>query len=190
MKTLSRSFFLRSPLKVAPVLLGKVLCVRGVKGIITETEAYLPDDEASHSFCGKTARNSAMFKKGGMVYVYRSYGIHFCVNLVTEKEGVGSAVLLRSVVPLPKSVSVFQARRGERVLSKNLSNGPGKLCQAMNISLLDNMHDCCCSDSEIFVGDMGFVLKKICTSKRIGISKNMEKKWRFFLSPNEVKSVL
>jgi DNA-3-methyladenine glycosylase len=190
MNIIARSFFVRPTLPVAQELLGKVINVRGTKGIITETEAYLPHDEASHSFCGKTARNAAMFETGGTVYVYRSYGIHFCVNIVTEETGIGSAVLLRSVLPVPESVSVFQKRRGDRVLPKNLSNGPGKLCQAMGISLVDNMSDCCGLNSDIVLEDIGFFPQKISASKRIGISKNTEKEWRFFFSPDEIGSFL
>lgn len=107
-------------------------------GVIVETEAYLADDEASHSYRGRTARNASMFLPAGHVYVYRSYGIHWCVNVVTAAEGIGEAVLLRALEPR-RNVEKMHQRRGIPVpppggrLDRRLTNGPGKLCQALGI---------------------------------------------------------
>lgn len=175
---LPRDFFARPTLEVAPDLLGKVFFVNGLNAVIVETEAYLPDDPASHSFCGKTVRNAAMFHPPGTLYVYRSYGVHFCVNVATEGEGIGAAVLIRGVMPLPDSVAAFQVRRGLKITQKQLSNGPGKLCQAFGITLEQNYVDGTTS-AEIGFFNAAIHVKNVEQTPRIGISKNTEKPWRF-----------
>ena len=119
--------------EVAPRLLGMLLTTR-VDGeltsvAITETEAYLPDDPASHTYRGRTARNAPMFATPGTIYVYRSYGIHWCVNLVTGPAGSGQAVLIRGGNPI-EGLETMKRRRGR---ANHLVDGPGKLCQAMGI---------------------------------------------------------
>lgn len=126
---------------VAPRLLGKILRVGGrpgpiVAGRIVEVEAYTGDDPASHSHRGRTARNASMFGPAGTLYVYLSYGIHHCVNVVTGAEGDGQAVLLRALLPLDGQAEM-RHRRGA-VPERRLTDGPGKLCQALGI---DRRHD-------------------------------------------------
>ncbi len=175
---LNSHFFSQPSLDVAQDLLGKVFSVYGISGIVNETEAYLPDDPASHSFGGKTQRNAAMFAKPGTLYVYRSYGIHFCVNVATEAENVGAAVLLRGVIPQPEHIETIRTRRGTKVAEKNLCNGPGKLTQAFAITLQHNGVDATCSEETGFF-DCGIEPKSVIATPRIGISKNTEKLWRF-----------
>ncbi len=118
--------------EVAPALLGWTLLVDGVGGVIVEVEAYGPDDPASHSYRGETLRNRAMFGPPGRLYVYRSYGVHWCANVVCEPAGVGAAVLLRALEPT-HGLETMRARRGVRD-SRLLCAGPGRLTQALAIS--------------------------------------------------------
>lgn len=178
----SDDFFLMGTAEVAQKLLGKILVVfdkagNMLGGRINETEAYLSkNDAASHSFCGKTKRNAAMFETGGTVYVYRSYGIHFCLNIVTEQMGIGAAVLLRSIIPMFGLDLMKNYRmKGD---AKNLSNGPGKLTQALNINLSDNFKKI--NHSNIFVLDDGSK-PDFTTTKRIGITKSADLPLRFVI---------
>ncbi len=127
-----RSFFDRSVHAVAPELIGATFLFGGVGGIIVEVEAYHHTDPAAHSYVGRTARNAVMFGPPGHAYVYRSYGVHWCVNFVCEAEGSASAVLLRALAPTAGS-AIMRERRGvenERLLC----SGPGRLCQALAIT--------------------------------------------------------
>src|ERR1700690_163291 len=126
-KQLKRAFFDRRVLEIAPDLIGVTLLVNGVGGIIVEVEAYHHTEPAAHSFNGPTPRNSVMFGPPGFVYVYRSYGIHWCVNFVCEKAGSASAVLIRALQPTHGIATMRRRRkwRGERLLC----SGPGKLTE-------------------------------------------------------------
>lgn len=159
-------------------LLGAVLVVeRGgtrVAGRIIETEAYMADDPASHSFRGRTPRNRVMFGPAGHLYVYRSYGIHWCANVVTGSEGDGQAVLLRAVDPLEGADEMLR-RRGRRPLA----DGPGKLCQAFGLDGDDDGADLC-GEGPIRIVDAGAgpPVDPIA-GPRIGITKAVGTPWRF-----------
>ena len=150
-------------------------------GIISETEAYTEDDPASHSFNGKqTKRNKAMFADGGNVYVYTSYGIHHCLNIVSEKSGKGSAVLIRAVLPIA-GIDLMRKNRNNKEDSI-LTNGPGKLCQAFNISLADNGIDMTDKKAPLYILPRQKEPTTIKATPRIGITKATTKKWRFLLA--------
>lgn len=164
---------------VAVDLLGKVLLVErdGVvtSGRIVETEAYTADDPASHSFRGLTPRNAVMFGPAAHLYVYLSYGVHRCANVVTGATGDGQAVLLRAVEPL-EGIDVMRRRRGR----DPLANGPGKLCQALGIDLTDDGADL--TDGAILVVDDGTPPPTDpITGPRIGITRATDRPWRFRL---------
>ena len=135
-KALKRSFFARSVHDVAPELIGATLLVDGVGGEIVEVEAYHHTDPAAHSFNGMTPRTQIMFGPPGFAYVYRSYGIHWCVNFVCEGEGSASAVLIRALQPT-FGIGEMQLRRGTQD-ERLLCSGPGKLCQALGITIAHN----------------------------------------------------
>jgi DNA-3-methyladenine glycosylase len=130
------AFFARESTEVAPDLLGKRLVVGRCQGRITEVEAYTHDDPASHAYRGPTARNAVMFGPPGRFYVYFTYGMHHCANIVTGTVGVGQGVLLRGVQPLA-GLELMRARRGP-VPDARLADGPGKLAQAFGLDLADN----------------------------------------------------
>ena len=176
---LGRLFFARSALEVAPALLHMVLVVRGRSVRITETEAYLPDDPASHSFRGSTPRNAVMFGPAGCLYTYFTYGMHWCANVVTGDEGVGEAVLLRAGVPLAGIDDMRLARPTAR-RDLDLTNGPAKLAQALGLGRAENGVDLTTRSGPISIVDDGFAPPaRIVTTPRIGISKAVERPWRF-----------
>ncbi len=151
------------------------LTLDGVGGAIVETEAYHPTEAASHSFSGRTARNAAMFGPGGRAYVYMSYGIHWCLNIVAGTD-MGSAVLIRALAP-EAGVEQMRRRRGVEPL-KNLCSGPGKLCQALGIT---REQDGLALDQPPFAISAG-PSGKVLVGPRIGISKAVELPWRFGLA--------
>ena len=178
---LNREFFLKSPETVAQNLLGKSLFFRGKRVIIVEAESYGVNDPACHAFRGKTPRNEPMFKEGGRSYVYFIYGMHYCFNVVTEKEGVPSAVLIRGGIPI-NGLKEIQKRRGKNEPVEKILIGPGNFCRGLGIGREENDLDLCeSSDFYFYDGDTGKAGLTIGTSPRIGISEGKERLWRFFL---------
>lgn len=181
MNDLPRSFFARPTIEVAADLIGKLLIstIGGLtsSGVILETEAYTPDDPASHSFRGLTLRNRSMFGPPGHLYVYRIYGIHHCANVVTEPEHTGAAVLLRAIQPR-EGIEVIASRRGIAD-PKCWADGPGKLCQALGIHRTHDGLDLLHPHSVLRIADCGHRIHAIRTTPRIGISKATDRMWRF-----------
>jgi DNA-3-methyladenine glycosylase len=168
------SFYARDVLSVARDLVGATLLVNGVGGIVVETEAYAVHDPASHSFGGPTARNAAMFGLPGRAYVYRSYGIHWCLNVVCEP---GSAVLIRALEPRD-GVDLMQERRGVSDL-RLLCSGPGRLCQALGITIAENGLRL---DRLPFQITADRSTSAVMAGTRIGITRAVERPWRFGLA--------
>jgi DNA-3-methyladenine glycosylase len=182
-RPLTRAFFARSVHKVAPDLIGATLLVNGVGGIIVEVEAYHHTEPAAHSFRGPTPRNLVMFGPPGVAYVYRSYGIHWCVNFVCEKEGSASAVLIRALQPT-HGVPAMRRRRGlhdERLLC----SGPGKLTEALGIT---DQHNGLPLDAPPIALDARTKKPDIVTGLRIGITKAVELPWRYGLKGSKFLS--
>jgi DNA-3-methyladenine glycosylase len=174
---LTRDFFARSVHHVAPDLIGVTLLVDGVGGTIVEVEAYDHEDPAAHGYGGRTQRNASMFGPPGHAYVYRSYGIHWCLNLVSEEEGVASAVLLRALEP----THGIEAMRERRALDDErlLASGPGRLCQALAVT---RVHDGLALDQPPFELLARTREPEIATGPRIGITKAAERPWRYALA--------
>jgi DNA-3-methyladenine glycosylase len=174
---LTAAFFARSVHTVARDLIGAWLLFDGVGGRIVEVEAYDHEDPAAHGFGGRTERNASMFGPAGRAYVYRSYGIHWCLNFVCEREGVASAVLIRALAPLT-GIAAMRRRRGltdERLLCA----GPGRLCQALGIT---RQHDGAALDRPPFVLHACEHPVEIVVGPRIGITKAADKPWRYGLA--------
>ena len=148
-----------------------------LSGRIVETEAYTRTDPASHSFNGPTARNAVMFGPPGRLYVYLSYGIHCCANVVTGADGDGQAVLVRAVMPL-EGLDVIRSRRRGRP-ERELANGPGKLCEALGIALTDNGTSLTDGSSPIRIVDDGTPPPEPIVGPRIGITRGVDTPWRF-----------
>jgi len=166
--------FAAPSLVVARELIGASVFVDGVGGTIVETEAYDETDPASHSYAGHTARNAVMFGPPGRAYVYRSYGIHWCVNFVCEPQGSASAILIRALEPT-HGIAAMRRRRGisdERLLC----SGPGRLCQALGIT---GVHNGLRLDRAPFELRAGWGEVDIAVGPRIGISKAVEIPWRY-----------
>jgi DNA-3-methyladenine glycosylase len=181
MPPVTRAFFERPCDLVARELLGSILLVNGVGGAIIETESYDGDDPASHSYLMRPRpRNAVMFGPAARAYIYRSYGIHWCLNFVCEP---GSAVLIRAIIP-QKGVSLMQARRGS-VPKERLCAGPGRLCQALAVSGALN-------GATLLKAPFALVLKAssedIAVGPRIGISKAKEVQRRFGVKDSEFLS--
>jgi DNA-3-methyladenine glycosylase len=173
---LRRSFFDRSVHEVAPELIGATLLVDGAGGVIVEVEAYHHTDPAAHSYNGRTERNAVMFGPAGYAYVYRSYGIHWCLNFVCEEEGSASAVLIRAIAPA-QGIASMRRRRG-LLEERALCSGPGKLCEALGVT---QKHNGLPLDRAPFELRARKEIPKIASGVRIGITKAAEKPWRYGL---------
>jgi DNA-3-methyladenine glycosylase len=182
-KPLKRVFFARSVHEVAPDLIGATLLVNGVGGIIVEVEAYHHTEPAAHSFRGPTPRNMVMFGPPGFSYVYRSYGIHWCVNFVCEKEGSASAVLIRALQPTHGSPAM-RRRRGLHD-ERSLCSGPGKLCEALGIT---DKHNGLALDAPPIALHARVGKVDVVTGLRIGITKAVELPWRYGLKDSRFVS--
>jgi DNA-3-methyladenine glycosylase len=176
-KPLDRAFFTRSVHKVAPDLIGATLLVNGAGGRIVEVEAYHHTDPAAHSYNGQTPRNAVMFGPPGFVYVYRSYGIHWCLNFVCEREGSASAVLIRALEPVEGLAEMRQRRRTDD--DRLLCSGPGRLCEALGVTIAYNGLPL---DTPPFEVIRRARKPEIVTGVRIGITKAAELPWRYGLA--------
>lgn len=187
-RRLGRAFFVRPAPEVARDLLGRVLVRRlddgtRMAGRIVETEAYTQDDPASHAHGGRTRRNATMFERGGLLYVYFVYGMHFCMNAVTGCEGEGSAVLFRALEPL-EGLDIMARRRGNPDPHK-LCSGPAKLCQALGVTSSEDRID--------LVGDVSFFVEAgspfdeedVAVTERIGIRRAIEAQRRYVVRGSE-----
>jgi DNA-3-methyladenine glycosylase len=175
-KRLTRAFFRRSVHEVAPDLIGVTLLFDGVGGRIVEVEAYHHTDPAAHSFGGPTSRNAVMFGPPGYAYVYRSYGIHWCVNFVCEPKGSASAVLIRAIEPT-EGLTIMRRRRGvtdERLLC----SGPGRVCEALRIT---HAHNGLALDKPPFALFARADAFEVIVGPRIGLTKAVERPWRYGL---------
>ena len=173
---LRRRFFDRPVLEVAAELIGATLLVNGAGGRIVEVEAYHHTDPAAHSYNGRTERNAVMFGPPGYAYVYRSYGIHWCLNFVCEEEGSASAVLIRALEPVA-GIAAMQRRRG-LADERALCSGPGKLCEALGVT---HRHNGLPLDRPPFGLRARREMPDIAVGPRIGISKAIDHPWRFGL---------
>lgn len=176
-------FLLDDTVLAARKLLGVVLVhdtpSGRISGMIVETEAYRADDAASHSYRGQTERNAVMFGPAGHLYVYFTYGMHFCVNVVTGQTGHGEAVLIRALEPL-EGIECMVQNRGR---SNNLTNGPAKLAQALGLDKRQNGVNLLQDDSAVKL-ETGATPSGITTTTRVGISENVDHPWRFYITNN------
>jgi DNA-3-methyladenine glycosylase len=175
--TLPGDFFARSVHEVAPEIVGVTLLVDGVGGPIVEVEAYDHEDPAAHGYAGRTERNASMFGPPGHAYVYRSYGVHWCLNFVCEDVGVASAVLIRALEPT-HGLDVMRERRALDD-PRLLCAGPGRLCQALGIS---REHDGLELDAPPFALVARPAEPELAVGPRIGITKAADRPWRYGLA--------
>lgn len=179
---LPRAFYDRPTLDVARDLIGKTLLRRTVDGlaggVIVETEAYVAAiDPAAHAYRGKTPRNASMFAAPGTAYIYRSYGIHSCLNVVTEAEGQAAAVLLRAIRPTI-GLNLMRARRGPAISDRDLARGPGRLCQALALTTADDGVDLL--GAALTITDTpGAERLAVAATTRVGITRAADWLWRF-----------
>ena len=182
-KPLKRTFFARSVHQVAPDLIGVTLLVNGVGGIIVEVEAYHQTEPAAHSYRGPTPRNRVMFGPPGFIYVYRSYGIHWCVNFVCEKEGSAAAVLIRALQPT-HGIPAMRRRRGLHD-ERSLCSGPGKLTEALAIT---HAHNGLALDAPPIALHARPRKPDIVAGVRIGLTKAIDLPWRYGLRDSKFLS--
>ena len=173
-QTIGAGFFTRDVHVVAREILGATLLVDGVGGTIVEVEAYDHDDPAAHGFRGRTERNATMFGPSGHAYVYRSYGLHWCLNFVCGDEGVPAAVLLRALEPVA-GIDVMRQRRGVDDV-RLLCAGPGRLCQALGVT---REHDGLPLDRPPFSLVAPVSPPEVATAPRIGITRAADLPWRY-----------
>jgi DNA-3-methyladenine glycosylase len=174
---LNRAFFAGSVHEIAPELIGAELYVGGIGGAIVEVEAYDHEDPAAHGYRGRTERNKSMFGPPGHAYVYRSYGVHWCLNFVCEPVGVANAVLIRALEPLT-GLDVMRERRGLES-ARLLCAGPGRLCQAL---ALTGEHDGLALDEPPFELRPRSGAVEVAVGPRIGITKAVDRPWRYGLA--------
>jgi len=192
MKCLRRSFYQRDTVIVAQALLGKFLVheIDGQKisGYIVETEAYRSDDPACHAYLEKkTTKNRSLFGPVGHAYVYISYGIHYCVNLVArDKNSVAGGVLIRALQPVD-GIEIMRKNR-KKMNPKDLTSGPGKLTQALGITLQDDGIDLTLCQKLYVAEGIEIPPSKIIAASRIGISVGQDLLWRFYIDGNEFVS--
>lgn len=193
MNKLTKEFYRTPATELARQLLGKIFVRHAEDGIIAsgrivEVEAYVGlHDPASHAYRGKTPRNEVMFRTGGYLYVYFTYGMYHCCNIVAGEEGTAEAVLIRGLEPAEgiewMSLNRFKTTDADGKSIRNLTNGPGKLCRALDITLKDNGTDL--TEDRIYLLDAPEVEQHlVATSGRIGISRATELQWRFYLKGN------
>jgi DNA-3-methyladenine glycosylase len=174
---LGQDFFDRSVHDVAPDLIGVTLLVDGVGGVIVEAEAYDHEDPAAHGYRGRTERNVSMFGPPGHAYVYRSYGIHWCLNFVCEPPDVASAVLIRALEPTHR-IEVMRARRGLDD-PRLLCSGPGRLCEALGVT---RAHDGLSLAATPFELRAGEGTPELDVGTRVGITKAVDQPWRYAMA--------
>ena len=175
--TLAHAFYDRPVVEVARALLGCVVRHGDCAGVIVETEAYHESEPACHAYVGLTARTTTLFGPPGRAYVYRSYGIHALLNAVSEPEGVGAAVLIRALEPL-EGIEHMRTRRGLERL-EDLCSGPGKLTEALGVTLELNGTDLAAGPVAIEAPPPGWERVPVAVGTRIGITKAAELPWRF-----------
>ena len=187
MKDITRELLRKSAVVVAEKLLGslvyKVENGKVLAGRIVETEAYTFDDAACHASRGMTKRNKEMFSDAGISYVYFTYGMHHCFNVVTNREGFGEAVLIRGLEPVEGIETMFE-RRIKAKKDTDLLSGPGKICQAFALTTSESGIDMLTSGEFYLVGADKKKSEKIVTSSRVGITQNVDVQWRFFFDQN------
>jgi len=187
MKLLPKSFFRQDTTSIAKGLLGKYIVGGRMVGRIVETEAYLHDDPSSHSFRGKTLRNAPMFGRAGQSYVYFTYGMYHCFNIVTGPKGKGEAVLIRAVEPV-SGIGIMKRNRGVGDV-KNLCSGPAKFCIAFGLDKRHNEIDMMNERAKIKIMDSGKSEKfDIVETERIGIREKKVLPHRFYIKGNEFVS--
>ena len=184
-RRLPRSFYARPSPEVAPDLLGRILVRRLPDGRrlwarIVETEAYQEGDPASHSYRGRTRRTEVMFGRPGHLYVYFTYGMHFCMNVVTGQDGEGSAVLLRAAEPVEGLEDM--ARRRSAVDPRLLCSGPARLCEALGVARAENGMDLVRGGELWVLPGEPVPASRIGVTARVGIRDGMDRRWRFLVT--------
>ena len=186
-KRFDRSFFERNVQTVARDLLGsyihRMIGDDELIARVVEVEAYHQSDPASHSYRGMTERNKIMFGEAGFSYVYFTYGMHFCMNVVTGFTGTGEAVLFRALEPVSGTKEMFK-RRKKAIAEKDLLSGPAKLCQALNVAREQSGIDLITSDELFLTRGALEKAEKVGITTRVGITVGLEKQWRFFIKDN------